>query len=69
MHAARDGRAEAHYTTKKGLRRIRFQGRFSRRSKLAPGRYELTLIAVDAAKNASKPVRKRFTLKPALRRR
>ena len=57
------------YTTKKGLRRIRFQGRFTRRSKLAPGRYELTLIAVDAAKNASKPARKRFTLKPALRRR
>jgi streptogramin lyase len=57
------------YTTKKGLRRVRFQGRFTRRSRLAPGRYELTLIATDAAKNASKPVRRRFTLKPALRRR
>jgi hypothetical protein len=57
------------YTTKKGLRRVRFQGRFTRRSKLAPGRYELTLVAVDAAKNASRPVRKRFTLKPALRKR
>jgi hypothetical protein len=56
------------YTTKKGLRRVRFQGRFSRTRKLVPGRYELTIVAVDAAKNASKPARKRFTLKAALKR-
>ena len=65
VHAARDGRAEAHVHDEEGAPPVRFQGRFTRRSKLAPGRYELTLIAVDAAKNASRAVRKRFTLKPA----
>jgi hypothetical protein len=53
------------YTTKTGLRKVRFQGRFTRTRKLVPGRYELTIVAVDAAKNASKPARRRFTLKPA----
>jgi hypothetical protein len=55
------------YSTKLGLNKVRFQGRFSRKSKLAPGRYELSIVAVDAAKNSSKAVRKRFTLKPALK--
>ena len=55
------------YSTQAGNHSIRFQGRFSRRSKLAPGRYELSLVAVDAAKNRSKTTRKRFTLLAALK--
>ncbi len=57
------------FTTKPGRHAIRFQGRFSRRSRLAPGRYELSLVSVDAAKNRSKTVRKRFTLLAALKKR
>jgi hypothetical protein len=56
------------YTTKPGLRRLKFYGRLSRRRYLTPGRYELTLVAADAAGNRSVPKRKRFTLLPPLRR-
>jgi hypothetical protein len=57
------------YNTAAGLRRIRFQGRLSRRSRLAPGRYELAVQAVDAAGNRSVVKRKRFRLLAELRRR
>jgi hypothetical protein len=57
------------YTTAPGLRRLRFDGRLSRTRRLSPGRYELAIQAADAAGNRSRNVRKRFTLKPALRRR
>jgi hypothetical protein len=57
------------YNTPAGLRRVRFQGRFSRRSRLAIGRYELAIQAVDTAGARSRIVRKRFRLLPELRRR
>jgi hypothetical protein len=57
------------FAAKAGLNKIRFQGRLTRRRKLAPGTYELTIVATDAAKNASKPARRRFTLRAALRHR
>ena len=56
------------FNTQPGLRKIRFQGRLTRRFRLAPGRYELTVRAVDTAGNRSRPVRKRFRLLAELRR-
>ncbi len=47
---------------KAGANRVRFQGRLTRRRSLAPGSYRLTLVATDAAKNASKRQRTSFTL-------
>ena len=55
------------FRTQPGLRKIRFQGRLTRRIRLAPGRYELTVRAVDTAGNRSRPVRKRFRLLAELR--
>jgi streptogramin lyase len=45
-----------------GNHRLRFRGRFDRRHPLKPGRYRMTLTAVDAAGNASSPDRVRFRL-------
>ena len=50
-----------------GARRIRFAGRLSRRARLKPGRYRMTLTARDAAGNVSAPDRTRFRLLPAKR--
>ncbi len=47
---------------------MRFQGRLSRRRSLAPGSYRVTLVATDAAKNASKRQRKTFRLLKAAKR-
>jgi hypothetical protein len=44
-----------------GRNRLRFSGRIARRS-LPPGRYRITLIAIDAAANRSQPQRRRFTV-------
>jgi len=44
-----------------GARQVKFSGRMGRR-KLKPARYRLTLSARDAAANAGKPVRLRFTV-------
>jgi hypothetical protein len=52
-----------------GARRIRFAGRLTRRQRLKPGRYRMTLAAKDAAGNVSKPDRARFKLLPARKRR
>jgi hypothetical protein len=52
-----------------GARRIRFAGRLTRRQRLKPGRYRMTLTAKDAAGNVSKPDRARFKLLPARKRR
>ena len=52
-----------------GARRIKFAGRLSRRARLKPGRYRMTLTAKDAAGNVSKPDRARFRLLPARKRR
>jgi hypothetical protein len=41
--------------------RRRFSGRIGRTA-LKPGRYRATLVATDAARNASKPKRLRFTV-------
>lgn len=51
-----------------GARRIRFAGRLSRRARLKPGRYRMTLTAEDAAGNVSMPDRGQFRLLPATRR-
>jgi uncharacterized repeat protein (TIGR01451 family) len=39
-----------------GGNKVRFQGRLSRRKRLTPGRYRLTLTAKDSFGNSSKPV-------------
>jgi hypothetical protein len=39
-----------------GANRLRFSGRLTRRARLAPGHYRVTLTAVDAAGNRSRPV-------------
>lgn len=51
-----------------GTRSLRFAGRLSRRLRLRPGSYRLTLVAKDAAGNRSAPARLRFTLVAASRR-
>jgi hypothetical protein len=45
-----------------GLSRVRFQGRISHRRSLPPGRYRLTIVAVDAAGNRAARRRARFTV-------
>jgi hypothetical protein len=45
-----------------GLNRVRFQGRLSRRRSLRPGRYRVTVAAVDAAGNRARARTARFTL-------
>lgn len=45
-----------------GRSAIRFAGRLSRKAALSPGSYRATLVARDAAGNASAPVRARLTL-------
>ena len=50
-----------------GKNKVRFQGRLSRRRKLSPGRYRLTVTATSAARLTSRAVRASFTLKPAPR--
>jgi PKD domain len=45
-----------------GLNTVRFAGRLTRRRTLPPGTYRLTVLAKDAAGNAAKPQRTRFTL-------
>jgi streptogramin lyase len=57
------------YTTKAGLRKVRFQGRLSRTRRLKPGPYRLTVVAKDAAGNKSTPKRKNFRLLRKPRRR
>jgi len=45
-----------------GQNRIRFTGRLTRRVRLRPGRYRLTLVARDAAGNRSRPTRITFRI-------
>jgi virginiamycin B lyase len=45
-----------------GKNRLRFEGRLSKRKRLSPGRYRVTLRATDAAHNRSKPRRASFTI-------
>jgi hypothetical protein len=52
-----------------GRHRVRFGGRVSRRSRLAPGRYRLVLGARDGDGLRSRPARGRFRLLPAARHR
>jgi virginiamycin B lyase len=52
-----------------GGRRIRFEGRLSRRKTLKPGVYRLTLRARDAAGNRSAGVKARVTVLPKKRKR
>jgi hypothetical protein len=47
-----------------GLNTVRFAGRLTPRRSLLPGAYRLTLLAKDAAGNASKAQRTRFILLP-----
>jgi virginiamycin B lyase len=70
-------RCTRHVTVKPGLtfgdqaagqRRIRFEGRLSRRKVLKPGVYRLTLRARDTAGLRSAPLRTRVTLLPRKRR-
>lgn len=51
-----------------GQRRIRFEGRLSRRKSLKPGPYRLTLRARDAAGNTSQRLRARIQVLPRKRR-
>ncbi|MDO8189291.1 PKD domain-containing protein [Conexibacter sp. JD483] len=46
----------------KGANRLAFGGRLSRRARLAPGSYRVTLVATDAAGNRSKPATATFRL-------
>ena len=55
-------RRRSSLSARSGARRIRFQGRLTRRSALKPGRYRLTLVAQDAAGNRSRATRANFTL-------
>jgi hypothetical protein len=48
-------------TGEAGLNAVRFTGRLRRRT-LAPGRYELELVARDATGNRSTPSRTRFRI-------
>ena len=52
-----------------GPRRIRFAGRLSRRARLKPGRYRMTMTARDVAGNISSPDTVRFRLLPRKRAR
>jgi hypothetical protein len=52
-----------------GARKIRFQGRLTRRRSLPPGLYRMTLRARDAAGNRSSPDRAKFRLLPRRRNR
>ncbi len=45
-----------------GLDKLAFQGRISRRAKLAPGSYTLTLTATNATGQRSRPVKLRFKI-------
>jgi hypothetical protein len=50
------------YTTAAGAHKFDFAGRLSRRTKLKPGKYRLTVTSKDSAGNTSKPSTLRFTL-------
>jgi uncharacterized repeat protein (TIGR01451 family) len=52
-----------------GLNKLRFQGRLSKRRRLRPGRYRLTLRATDSFRNRSTTRKLRFTLLPPASRR
>jgi uncharacterized repeat protein (TIGR01451 family) len=52
-----------------GKRKLRFAGRLSRRRALRPGRYRLSVVAVDSVGNRSAPRQVNFKLLPAPRRR
>jgi hypothetical protein len=45
-----------------GVNRVRFQGRLSRRKRLTPGTYTLTITATVAPAVASPPTTLRFTI-------
>jgi hypothetical protein len=57
------------YTTRAARHRLKFQGRLSRRKRLKPGRYQLTIQSADAAKNRSRPRTLTFTVLAAVPRR
>jgi virginiamycin B lyase len=57
------------YKTSAARHRLKFQGRLSRRKTLKPGRYQLTLQAIDAAKNRSRARTTTLTVLRAVRRR
>ena len=56
-------------TSPSGSRSIRFAGRLTRRKRLKPGPYQLTVTATDAAGNVSSPDRVKFRLLAAKRKR
>jgi hypothetical protein len=45
-----------------GTNKVRFQGRLSRTKKLQPGRYTLTITAIDSAGNRSNAKTTSFTI-------
>ncbi|MEA2374305.1 MAG: hypothetical protein QOD53_768, partial [Thermoleophilaceae bacterium] len=45
-----------------GKNKVRFAGRLSKKKRLKPGRYRLVLVAIDATKHKSKPVKRQFKL-------
>jgi virginiamycin B lyase len=57
------------YTTSAARHRLKFQGRLSRRKRLKPGRYQLSVQSTDAARNKSRARTLRFTVLPAVPRR
>ncbi len=64
----RDGRFRAVRTVlsvraAKGANRLGFGGRLTRKARLAPGGYRVTMIATDAAGNRSQPATARFQLR------
>jgi streptogramin lyase len=57
------------YKTSAARHRLKFQGRLSRRKKLKPGRYRLTIQSTDAARNKSRARTLTFTVLAAVPRR
>jgi virginiamycin B lyase len=57
------------YNTSAAKHRLKFQGRLSRRTTLKPGKYQLTIQSIDAAKNKSRARTLTFTVLPAVQRR
>lgn len=56
------------FTTTPALHRLGFQGRLTRRKKLSPGRYQVSITARDAARNLSGAKSLTFTVLPAVQR-
>jgi hypothetical protein len=50
------------FAVQSGTHRVRFDGVVSRKTKLGPGRYTVTIVAINSVRQSSKPSSLKFTI-------